>query len=47
MGRIASEPIRAHLLGAPAQETTNDTQTAALNVFLDKFLPSLDLVAYV
>lgn len=26
VGRIASEPIRAHLLGAPAQETTNDTQ---------------------
>lgn len=46
VGKIASEPIHSHLLRAPAQETVNDAQTLMLNVILDKFLTSLDLVAY-
>lgn len=46
VGRIASEPIHSHLLCAPAQETVNNAQTLVLNVILDKFLTSLDLVAY-
>lgn len=47
VGRIASEPIHSRLPCAPVQEMVNDAQAALFHVILDKFLTSLDLVAYV
>lgn len=46
VGRIASKPIHSYLLYPPAEERGNDAQTLVLNVILDKFLTSLDLIAY-